>query len=130
MACRIHLGHQPGRRHRAGRLAVAGGRADPGPLLVALAGLLQRLPWLLFGLSAGVLADRVDCRLLVVAVDLVRTAALAVLTVALVTGAVHVTVVLVTVFMLGMAEVFAGTTAGALLPMVVPGAISGSATRG
>jgi hypothetical protein len=29
-------------------------------LLVALAGLLQRLPWLLFGLYAGALADRAD----------------------------------------------------------------------
>jgi Rad3-related DNA helicase len=41
-------------------------------LLVALAGLLQRLPWLLFGLHAGVLADRVDRRLVVIAVDLLR----------------------------------------------------------
>ncbi|HEX2074431.1 MAG TPA: MFS transporter [Geodermatophilus sp.] len=98
-------------------LLVAAQTQDP--LLVALAGLLQRLPWLLFGLSAGVLADRVDRRLLVVAVDLVRAAALAVLTVALVTGAVDVTVVLVTVFALGTAEVFADTTAGTLLPMVV-----------
>ena len=66
------------------------------------------------------LADRVDRRLLVVAVDLMRAAVLAVLTAPLVTGHVNVAVVLVTMFLLGTAEVFADTTSGTLLPMVVP----------
>ena len=48
----------------AGPLLVASQTSDP--FLVAMAGLLQRLPWLLFGLYAGVLADRVDRRRLVV----------------------------------------------------------------
>jgi hypothetical protein len=38
----------------AGPLLIASQTQDP--LLVALAGLLQRLPWLLFGLYAGALA--------------------------------------------------------------------------
>jgi MFS family permease len=101
----------------AGPLLVASQTSDP--FLVALAGLLQRLPWLLFGLYAGVLADRVDRRLLVVAVDLVRAAALGVLTIAVVTGSVDITVVLVTMFLLGTAEVFADTAVHTLLPMVV-----------
>ena len=101
----------------AGPLLVASQTQDP--ILVALGGLLQRLPWLLFGLYAGVLADRVDRRLVVVAVDLVRAAVLVVLTVALVTGRVDITVVLVAMFLLGTAEVFADTTSGTLLPMVV-----------
>jgi MFS family permease len=101
----------------AGPLLIASQTSDP--FLVAMGGLLQRLPWLLFGLYAGVLADRVDRRLLVVTVDLVRAAVLAVLTVALVTGRADVTVVLVTMFLLGTAEVFADTTTGTLLPMVV-----------
>src|SRR3712207_8338842 len=87
----------------AGPLLIASQTSDP--LLVALAGLLQRLPWLLFGLYAGALADRIDRRLLVVTVNLARAAVLAVLTVALVTGRVDVTVVLVTMFVLGTAEV-------------------------
>ena len=58
----------------AGPLLVASETSDP--LLVALAALLQRLPWLLFGLHAGVLADRVDRRLIVVTVDLARAAVL------------------------------------------------------
>jgi MFS family permease len=101
----------------AGPLLVASQTHDP--LLVALAGLLQRLPWLLFGLYAGVLADRVDRRVLVVAVDLMRAGVLAVLTGAVVTGTVTIGVVLVTMFLLGTAEVFADTTTGTLLPMVV-----------
>jgi MFS family permease len=101
----------------AGPLLVASQASDP--LLVALAGLLQRLPWLLFGLYAGVLADRVDRRLLVMTVDLVRAGVLAALTVMLVTGSVDITVVLVTMFLLGTAEVFADTAGRTLLPMVV-----------
>jgi MFS family permease len=101
----------------AGPLLIASQTHDP--LLVALGGLLQRLPWLLFGLHAGVLADRVDRRVLVVAVDLTRAAVLAALTTMLVTGHVDITVVLVTMFLLGTAEVFADTTTGTLLPMVV-----------
>src|SRR5215203_4688176 len=80
----------------AGPLLVASQTSDP--LLVALAGLLQRLPWLVFGLHAGVLADRVDRRLVVIAVDLLRAA---VLVAALVTGAVDIPVVLVAMFLLG-----------------------------
>jgi MFS family permease len=101
----------------AGPLLVASQTQDP--FLVALAGLLQRLPWLLFGLYAGVLADRVDRRALVVVVNLVRAAVLAVLTVTVVTGWVSFGVVLVTMFLLGTAETFADTTTGTLLPMVV-----------
>src|SRR5512132_3973611 len=98
----------------AGPLLVASQTSDP--VLVALAGLLQRLPWLLFGLYAGVLADRVDRRLIVVTVDLARAAVLAVLTAMLFTGHVNVPVVLVTMFLFGTAETFADTTSGTLLP--------------
>lgn len=101
----------------AGPLLVASQTQDP--FLVALAALLQRLPWLLFGLYAGVLADRLDRRLIVVAVDLARAAVLAVLTLALVTGQVNIAVVLGAMLLLGTAEVFADTATGTLLPMVV-----------
>ena len=111
----------------AGPLLVASQTSDP--ILVALAGLLQRLPWLLFGLYAGVLADRVDRRLIVVAVDLARAGVLAVLTAMLVTGHVNITVVLVTMFLLGTAETFADTTTGTLLPMVVAKARPGHRQR-
>src|SRR3712207_2424545 len=99
-------------------LLIASQTQDPA--LVALAALLQRLPWLLFGLYAGAIADRVDRRLLVVAVDALRAAVLTVLVLLLVTGRVDVGVVLATSFVLGVAEVFADTTGATLLPMVVP----------
>ena len=101
----------------AGPLLVASQTEDP--LFVALGALLQRLPWLLFGLHAGVLADRVDRRRLLIAVDLARAGVLVVLAAALSTAAVGTAVVLAALFVLGTAEVFADTTAGTLLPMVV-----------
>jgi MFS family permease len=101
----------------AGPLLVATRTQDP--LLVALGALLQQLPWLLFGLHAGVLADRVDRRLLVAAVDLARAGVLAVLATALFTSDVGLVPVLAALFVLGTAEVFADTAAGTLLPMVV-----------
>ena len=87
----------------AGPLLVASQTHDP--LLVALAALLQRMPWLLFGLHAGVVADRVDRRLIVVAVDLMRAFVLVALAIMIVTDVVNVGVVLVAMFVLGTAEI-------------------------
>ena len=101
----------------AGPLLIASQTRDPR--LVALAVLLQQLPWLLFGLGAGVLADRLDRRLIVVTVDLLRVGVLAVLAAAIVTDAVSVAVVLTALFLLGTAEVFADSAAATLLPMLV-----------
>ncbi|MCB0985760.1 MAG: MFS transporter, partial [Ilumatobacter sp.] len=101
----------------AGPLLVASETSNP--VLVALAALLQRLPWVLFGLHAGVVADRVDRRRLVALVDLGRAAVLAALVVTLLTGVVNVAVVLASMFLVGTAEVFADITSSTLLPMVV-----------
>jgi MFS family permease len=101
----------------AGPLLVASQTRDP--VLVALAALLQRLPWLLFGLWAGAIADRVDRRLLVVAADLLRAGVVAVLCLAIVTRWVDVPVVLAAMFLYGVAEVFADSASSTLLPMLV-----------
>jgi len=101
----------------AGPLLIAAQTRDP--LLVALAALLQRLPWLLFGLHAGVLADRLDRRTLVSVCNSLRTLVIAALVGTIATGRVSIAVVLVTMFVLGTAEVFADVTTGTLLPMVV-----------
>jgi MFS family permease len=101
----------------AGPLLIASQTQDP--LLVALAGLLQRLPWLLFGLYAGALADRADRQRMVVTGDLLRAMVLGLLTVTLVTGSVSPAVVLAAMPLLGTAKVFADTASGTLLPMVV-----------
>jgi MFS family permease len=101
----------------AGPLLIASETQDP--LLVALAALLQQLPWLLFGLYAGVLADRTSRKSIVVVADLLRASVLGVLTLTLITGTVSVAIVLCAMPLLGTAKVFADTATGTLLPMVV-----------
>lgn len=101
----------------AGPLLVASQTDDA--FLVALAALLQRLPWLCFGLFAGALADRVDRRRIVITVDVLRTVILVSLAVTIFTGYVNVAVVLVTMFLLGSAETFADVTSSTLMPMLV-----------
>ena len=87
--------------------------------LVALAALLQWAPPLLFGLYAGALTDRVDRRLLVATVDLLRGGVLVVLATTIATGHVSVGLVLVSLFLMGTAEIFADNASSTLLPMVV-----------
>lgn len=101
----------------AGPLLVASQTDDP--LLVAMASLLQRLPWLLFGLYAGVIADRHDRRLISAFANIARGAVLAMVVAMVVLDAVNVGVVLVAMFLLGTAEVFVDTTANTLMPMIV-----------
>jgi MFS family permease len=101
----------------AGPLLVASQTHDPR--LVASAAMLQWLPWLLFGLQAGALADRLNRRLLVASVDSVRAGVLVLLSLSIVTGVVNVPVVLVSLFLLGTTEVFADSAAQTLLPMLV-----------
>jgi predicted MFS family arabinose efflux permease len=102
----------------AGPLLVAS--QTHSPLLVALAGLLQRLPWLVFGLHAGALADRLDRRRMVIVCDLFRAIVLGILAVTVASGRVDITLVLVAMLLIGVAEVFGNTTTRTLLPMVVP----------
>ncbi|MDQ3504879.1 MAG: MFS transporter, partial [Actinomycetota bacterium] len=101
----------------AGPLLVASLTRDP--FLVALAATVQWVPPLLFGLLAGALTDRLDRRLIVISVDLGRAAVLAVLTFAIVTDRVSIVVVLLALFVLATAEVFADNSSQTLLPMLV-----------
>jgi predicted MFS family arabinose efflux permease len=101
----------------AGPLLVAS--LTSNALLIASGALLQWLPPLLFGLWAGALADRLDRRLIVVTVDLLRAAFLVVLTLTIVTDTVSIALVLTTLFLVGTAEVFADNTTSTLLPMLV-----------
>ncbi|MEM7323453.1 MAG: MFS transporter [Actinomycetota bacterium] len=89
------------------------------PLLIAAAGLLLRLPWLLLGVYAGVVADRFDRRLILVAANAFRAVMLVLLTVSVASGTINIGIVLATLFLLGVAETLADTTAGTLLPMII-----------
>jgi predicted MFS family arabinose efflux permease len=101
----------------AGPLLVASLTRDP--FLISLAALLQWAPPLVFGLSAGVLSDRLDRRRLVMAADGIRAVVLLVLVVALVGGRLTVAGVLVALGLLATAEVFADNTVSTLTPMLV-----------
>lgn len=87
--------------------------------LVALSLLLQRLPWLLFGVFGGAIADRVNRVTLAAAVELARAAVLAALAAAILTGRADVAVVLAALFVLGTAEVFSDTASTSLMPSLV-----------
>ena len=101
----------------AGPLLVAS-KTDQ-EFLVALAALLQWAPPLVFGLWAGALTDRLDRRLIIITVDLLRAVVLALLAAAVAFDTAPITLVLVAMFLLGTAEVFADNTAQTLLPMLV-----------
>lgn len=101
----------------AGPLLVASQTRNP--LAVAMAALLQRLPWLMFGLYAGVVADRVSRRAIVLITDVARVAILAVLIGSILIHRVDTAVVLVALFLFGVNETFADTATTTLLPMLV-----------
>ncbi|MDH5421115.1 MAG: MFS transporter, partial [Acidimicrobiia bacterium] len=109
------------------------------PLLISLVAVVQRLPWLIFSLPAGVITDRYDRRLLMVGANILRTimtigVALAVLakqgvlpgpnqvgdpTITITTDLTLYAVVLLAAFLLGMAEVIHDNSAQTFMPAVV-----------
>jgi predicted MFS family arabinose efflux permease len=101
----------------AGPLLVASQTDDA--FLVALAALVQWLPQLLFALYAGTLSDRLDRRLIVVSVNVIRAGVLAVIAATILAGTVSVAIVLISLFVLATAEVFADNASQTILPMLV-----------
>ncbi len=89
------------------------------PFVIAMATLLQRLPWLVLGLHAGVIADRYDRRFIIVAANAARAFVLMALSTMIITDTVSPTAVLIALTALGTAEVFVDTTNSTLLPMLV-----------
>ena len=111
----------------AGPLLVAS--QTHNPLAVATAVLLQRLPWLMFGLYAGVVADRVSRRAIIIATGLARAVILLLLIASILTHHVDTAVVLAALFLFGVNETFGDTTSQTLLPMLVSRVIWVSQTR-
>ena len=93
------------------------------PGLVAGVALAVTLPWLLFALPAGALADRVDRRIAMVTADVARAAAVAVLAIPLVLGlessAAAIWALYALALLLGTAETMYDTCAQSILPQVV-----------
>ena len=77
-------------------------------------------PWLLFGLAAGVVIDRVDRRRAQVLALAVRAAVLGAATLLSLTGRLTMPLLLAVVLLYGVTEVFADLGASSILPDLVP----------
>jgi predicted MFS family arabinose efflux permease len=87
--------------------------------LVSLTLLSQTLPPLLFGLFAGVVADRHDRRRIVAIVNVVRAVVLGLLATTIVSDTASIPIVLAALFTLATAETFADVGSSSLLPRLV-----------
>ncbi|WP_433548197.1 MFS transporter [Streptomyces sp. CA-294286] len=97
------------------------------PMLVALVTACGYLPWLLFGLLGGAVADRVDQRRAMWAVDGVRGLLMAAFAVAVALGHASIALLLVVAFALTTLQTLFDNAATALLPSLVPSAALGRA---
>jgi MFS family permease len=98
-------------------------RSTTSPLLISGLAACRGLPWLLFGLTAGAIVDRVDRRRLMALVDYGRGAVLLAMSVAVVVSDVPIWVLYVVALGLGLGEVLFDSASGAFVPMVVPDAM-------
>lgn len=89
------------------------------PLLIAGLSAAQFLPWLLFGLLAGAMLDRVDRRKAVVLANTARAVAVGVTGVLVYFDAANIWLVYATALAVGIAEVVADSAANVLIPSVV-----------
>jgi MFS family permease len=87
--------------------------------LVALMGIAVRLPWLLFSLPAGVWADRLDRRLMMLAVNSLRAVVVGALALLVWTDRLTLPLLLFAALALGFCEVVFDNTSQVILPSVV-----------
>lgn len=102
----------------AGPLLIAS--LTTSPALVGGAVLVQQLPWLLFSLFSGALADRLDKRRLVVIVNFSRALAMVLLASSVATGTATVLVVYIALFILGVGETLADNASSPMVVAAVP----------
>ncbi|GAA2055598.1 MFS transporter [Streptomyces cheonanensis] len=87
--------------------------------LIAAMGVALRLPWLLFSLPAGVLADRLDRRRVMVTMNAARALVICLLGLLVAADAHSLPVLYLCALALGFAEVLVDNTAQVILPAVV-----------
>jgi MFS family permease len=95
-------------------------RLTDSPALIAGVTIASRLPWLLFSLVAGALADRLDRRRTMILVDLFRGGLLGALALATLAGVASLPLLYAVAFALGVAETLFDTSAQSIMPNVVP----------
>ncbi|MCL1899414.1 MAG: MFS transporter [Promicromonosporaceae bacterium] len=89
------------------------------PLLIGGLSTLYLLPWLLFTLPVGALADRLDRRMIMLVANASRAMVVALLALAIGVGAGHIIALYAAAFLAGIAEVFHDTTAQTVIPQIV-----------
>lgn len=94
-------------------------RLTDSPGLVAGVVVASRLPWLLFALVAGALADRLDRRRTMVLVNLFRGGVLGALALAVFADLATLPLLYVVAFVLGVAETLFDTSAQSIMPSLV-----------
>ena len=94
-------------------------RFTDSPVLIAGLALALSLPWLLFALQAGALADRVDRRWAMLGANIARASLIAVLVLAAGFGVGSIWVLYVVAFCVGIAETVYDTSAQSILPQLV-----------
>jgi MFS family permease len=90
------------------------------PTAFAAVTVALRLPWLLFALPAGALADRLDRRRTMFLVDLARAAVIGGLALALATGTTTLWLLCAVALLLGIGETLFDTAAQSIVPNIVP----------
>ena len=95
-------------------------RLTDSPVLVAGVAIAGRLPWLVFVLVAGALADRLDRRRTMRNVQLFRVAVVGILAVLAMLDALSLPVLYVAAFVLGVGETMFDTAAQSIMPSIVP----------
>jgi MFS family permease len=90
------------------------------PALIAGVALAFTMPWLLFALPAGAVADRLDRRRLMVGANTVRALLLAVLVLTVLLDAGSIWALYAVAFCAGTAETIYDTAAQSILPRLVP----------
>ncbi|WP_086819684.1 MFS transporter [Allokutzneria sp. NRRL B-24872] len=89
------------------------------PVLVAGLAFAVTVPWLLFALPAGALADRLDRRRAMIGANVVRTVALGVLALAVLTGFGSIWALYAVALCIGTAETIYDTSAQSIIPQMV-----------
>ncbi len=89
------------------------------PVLIAGVTISTRLPWLMFSLITGAIADRMDRRKLMIGADLLRVIIVGLLAAAIITDVVNIWQLFVCAFMLGACETLHVNAAQAIIPAIV-----------
>ncbi|MFE5589801.1 MFS transporter [Streptomyces sp. NPDC056549] len=105
---------------RTAALPLLAASLTDGPFLIASVTACGFLPWLFFGLLGGAVADRVDQRRAMWAVDLVRGGLVAAFAAAVALGHATIALLLVLAFALTTLQTLFDNAATALLPALVP----------